>query len=81
MTMRYAIAQEITSARIDALLRKWLVRLPHPAQDRIQGVRYDISILQAEFALTCVFDRPGRVFFEEVIRENIDIGRPDHVDL
>ena len=81
MTMRYAIAQEITSAR--ALLRKWLARLPHPAQDRIQGVRYDISILQAEFALTCVFDRPvqGRVFFEEVIRENIDIGRPDHVDL
>ena len=80
-----AITQEITSARIDALLRKWLARLPHPftAQDRIHGVRYDISILQAEFALTCVFDRPvqGRVFFEEVIRENIDIGRPDHVQL
>ena len=65
-----AISQEITSARIDALLRKWLARLPHPftAQDRIHGIRYDISILQAEFALTCVFDRPiqGRVFFEEV---------------
>jgi hypothetical protein len=28
-------------------------------------------------------DRPlcGRVFFEEVIRENLDIGRPDHVQL
>ena len=78
-----AIAQEITPACIDALLRKWLARLPHPftAQDRIHGVRYDISVLQAEFALTCVFDRPvqGRVFFEEVIRENV--GRPDHVQL
>ena len=47
------------------------------------GYRYDISILQAEFSLTQVLDRPhtGRVFFEEVIRENLDIGRPDHVQL
>ena len=34
-------------------------------------------------ALTQVFDRPaqGRVFFEEVLRENLDMGRPDHVQL
>ena len=40
-------------------------------------------MLQAEFALTQVFDRPvqGRVFFEEVMRENLDLGRPDHVQL
>ena len=33
--------------------------------------------------MTQVLDRPtsGRVFFEEVIRENLDIGRPDHVQL
>jgi hypothetical protein len=33
--------------------------------------------------LTQVLDRPqsGRVFFEEVIRENLDIGRPDQVQL
>src|SRR5262249_37137039 len=43
----------------------------------------EASILQAEFALTQVLDRPltGRVFFEEVIRENLDIGRPDQVQL
>jgi hypothetical protein len=42
-----------------------------------------VSILQAEFSLTQVLDRPlcGRVFFEEVIRENRDIGRPDQVQL
>jgi len=36
------------------------------------------SILQAEFSLTQVLDQPvtGRVFFEQVIRENLDIGRP-----
>jgi hypothetical protein len=62
-----------------------LARLPHPftARDRAAGYRYDVSILQAEFSLTQVLDRPlsGRVFFEEVIRENLDLGRPDQVQL
>ena len=40
-------------------------------------------MLQAEFALTQVFDRPlqGRQCFEEVIRENLDLGRPEQVQL
>ena len=79
------LADGLTAKRVDALLRKWLARLPHPftAGDRQQGIRYDVSILQAEFARTDVFDRPaqGRVFFEEVLRENLDMGRPDHVQL
>jgi len=66
-------------------LRKWLHRLPHPftRADRAAGYRYDISILQAEFSLTQVLDRPvtGRAFFEEVIRENLDIGRPSQAQL
>ena len=70
-------------ARSTALLRKWLAILPHPftAADRAAGYRYDISIWQAEFSLTQVLDRPvtGRVFFEHVIRDNLDIGRPDQV--
>jgi hypothetical protein len=79
------IAAGLGAAAIDALLRKWLARLPHPftAADRQAGYRYDLSILQAEFSLTQVLDRPltGRVFFEEVIRENLDLGRPDQVQL
>src|SRR6516165_5016712 len=75
----------LSATKIDALLRKWLARLPHPftAADRAAGYRYDLSILQAEFSLTQVLDRPlcGRIFFEEVIRENLDIGRPDQVQL
>jgi hypothetical protein len=75
----------LSGAKIDALLRKWLARLPHPFtdQDRQAGYRYDVSILQAEFSLTQVLDRPrtGRIFFEEVIRENLDLGRPDQVQL
>lgn len=79
------IAEQLDAPKIEALFRKWLRRLPHPytAADRKAGYRYDLSILQAEFSLTMVLDRPmtGRVFFEEVIRENLDIGRPDHVQL
>jgi hypothetical protein len=79
------IADGLTAEKIDALLRKWLRKLPHPfdAADRAAGYRYRLSILQAEFSLTQVLDRPvtGRVFFEDVIRENLDIGRPDQVQL
>jgi hypothetical protein len=79
------LCDHLSGAKIDALLRKWLTRLPHPFtdQDRKAGYRYDVSILQAEFSLTQVLDRPltGRIFFEEVIRENLDIGRPDQVQL
>jgi len=79
------IADGLSAAKIDALLRKWLAQLPHPysPRDRRAGYRYDISILQAEFSLTQVLDKPqtGRIFFEQVIRENLDVGRPDQVQL
>jgi hypothetical protein len=80
-----ALCDGLSAAKIDALLRKWLHRLPHPftPADRRAGYRHDCSILQAEFSLTQVLDRPltGRIFFEEVIRENVDLGRPDQVQL
>src|SRR5438270_193786 len=80
-----AICDGLSASKIDALLRKWLRLLPPPytAGDRQAGYRYQISILQAEFSLTQVLHRPvtGRVFFEEVIRENLDIGRPSQVQL
>jgi len=80
-----AICDRLGPDQIDALLRKWLARLPHPftAADRDAGYRYDLSILQVEFSLTQMLDKPvsGRVFFEQVIRDNLDIGRPDQVAL
>jgi hypothetical protein len=79
------IADSLDAAKIDAVVRKWLRRLPHPflAAHRAAGYRYQLSILQAEFALTQVLDRPrtGRGFFEEVMRENLDLGRPDQMQL
>jgi hypothetical protein len=79
------ICDQLGPEQIDGLLRRWLDQLPHPytPRDREAGYRYDLSILQAEFSLTQILDRPlsGRIFFEEIIRENLDIGRPDMVQL
>jgi len=53
---------------------------PHPftAADRAAGHRHDLSILQAEFSLTQMLETPisGRIFLEQVIRDNLDIGPP-----
>ena len=80
-----AICNRLGPEQIDALLRKWLARLPHPfgPADRSAGYRYELSILQAEFSLTQMLDQPvsGRVVFEQVIRDNLDIGRPGQVSL
>lgn len=70
---------------IDRVFRKWLNRLPLPlrAEDRQAGYDWNLSIWQMEVSLTQIFDRPlrGREFFEEIIRDNLDLGRPDRVQL
>jgi hypothetical protein len=70
---------------IDRVFRKWLSRIPLPLrrQDRRAGYDWDLSIWQMEVSLTQIFDRPvrGREFFEEIIRDNLDLGRPDRVQL
>jgi hypothetical protein len=79
------VCDSLSAEDVDAFFRRWLKRLPHPftPKDRAAGFVYRLSILQMEVSLTQVFDRPihGREFFEEVIRENLDIGRPDQVQL
>lgn len=80
-----ALADGLSAEKIEALVRKWLGRLPQPftPAERVAGYDYDLSILQAEFSLTQVLDRPltGRLFFEQAIRENLDLGRPEQVQL
>lgn len=79
------ICDSLSAAKIDTLLRTWLARLPHPysAADRAAGYRYQLSIWQIELSLTQVLDRPlsGRVLFEDIIRENLDLGRPKQMQL
>ena len=64
---------------------RWSKRLPWPLtpRDRAAGYRHKLALWQIEVSLTHVFDKPvqGRHFFEEVIRENLDLGRPQRVSL
>lgn len=82
---RNRICARLGPAQIDALVRKWLHILPHlfTASERRADYRYEVSILQADLSLTQSVDRPlsERVFFEEVIGDNVGLGRLDHVSL
>jgi hypothetical protein len=79
------VCDSLSDADIVAFFTRWQAQLPLPlaAAHHACGFTYQLSILQAEVSLTQVFDRPlrGREFFESVIRENLDLGRPDQVQL
>ncbi|HSG39542.1 MAG TPA: hypothetical protein VLE27_07870 [Thermoanaerobaculia bacterium] len=79
------ICDSLGAAQVEAFLARWLERLPMPltGEDRAAGYDWKLSIWQMEVSLTQVFDRPirGREFFEEVMRDNLDLGRPDRVQL
>jgi hypothetical protein len=79
------IAGQLGPDHIQAFFTKWLDRLPLPLspEDRAAGYDWRLSVWQAEVSLTQVFTRPvrGRQFFDEVIRENLDLGRPERVQL
>ena len=81
----HQICDSLGPEDIDRVFRKWLQRIPLPLrpQDREAGYDWSLSIWQMEVSLTQIFDRPlrGREFFEEIIRDNLDLGRPDRVQL
>ena len=79
------ICNELDGSHVQGFFDRWSHTLPWPLtpEDRASGYEHRLSIWQCEVSLTQVFDRPvqGRHFFEEVIRDNIDLGRPDRVSL
>lgn len=79
------ICDQLGTEQIQAFFDKWIEKLPMPlsAQDRQAGYRHRLSIWQLEVSRTQVFsdEQHGREFFETVIRENLDLGRPDRVQL
>jgi hypothetical protein len=80
-----ALCERLGADDIEAFFTRWLARLPLPLtpRDHAAGFAYRLSILQMEVSRTQVFDRPGRgrEFFEEIIRDNLDLGRPSRVQL
>jgi hypothetical protein len=79
------ICDGLTDQKIYRFTGKWLARLPQPftREDQDAGYRWQLSVHQAGFSTTMALDRPvsGRIFFEQLIRENLDIGRPDKVNI
>lgn len=84
-TRLQTICDQLGPADVQAFFDRWSARLPAPmtAIDRAAGYTHRLALQQVEISLTQVFARPvqGRHFFEAVIRENLDLGRPDRVAL
>jgi hypothetical protein len=80
-----AVCTSLSDTDIATCFARWLDRVPLPltAADATAGFGYRLSILQMEVSRTHVFDdaQRGREFFEEVIRDHLDLGRPDRVQL
>jgi hypothetical protein len=79
------ICDGLTGQKIYRFAGKWLARLPQPftRADEDADYRWQLSVKQIEFSTTMALDRPlaGRIFFEQLIRDNLDIGRPDKVNI
>jgi len=80
-----AICDRLGPAEIQAFCDRWLARLPVPltAADQAAGYWWELSMRQVETSRTMVFDAPrqARAFFEALIADNLDLGRPEHVEI
>jgi hypothetical protein len=80
-----AICDRLGPGAINVFFERWMSRLPLPLTntDRAAGYWWELSMRQVETSRTIVFDAPRRArsFFEALVVDNLDIGRPDHVEL
>jgi len=79
------ICDRLGPGTITVFAERWWARLPLPltAADRAAGYWWDLSMRQVETSRTLVFDRPanGRTFFDALVTDNLDLGRPDQIEL
>jgi hypothetical protein len=82
------LQQICTSLGPDAIrvfCQRWWSRLPLPLTDadRAAGYWWEISMRQVEVSRTIVFDAPRhtRTFFEALLVDNLDIGRPEQMQI
>ena len=79
------ICDQLGPAHIQAFFHRWtdLLPLPLDSADRAAGYWWELSMRQIETSRTLVFDQPrrARAFFEALVADNLDVGRPDHVEL
>src|SRR3954467_513988 len=80
-----AICDRLGPATIEAFAERWFAVLPLPLtpHDQAGGYWWEISMRQVEVSRTIVFAQPrhARGFFEALVADNLDIGRPEQVEL
>ena len=79
------ICHQLDEPKIQALFDRWVEQIPWPItpQQRAAGYAHQLSIWQLEVSRTQVFEDPeqGWALVEALIRDNLDLGRPDRVSL
>jgi hypothetical protein len=79
------ICDRLQPGTIEVFAQRWMHRIPMPfgPADRDAGYWWEISMRQVEVSRTIVFDAPRRArwFFEALIGDNLDIGRPQNVEI
>jgi hypothetical protein len=79
-----AICDRLGPGTIRVFFERWMARLPLPlsAADRNAGYWWDLTMRQVETSRTIVLDAPrhARAFFEALVADNLDLGRPEHVE-
>src|SRR5437588_1645161 len=70
---------------VQVWFERWMARIPLPLDDadRDGGYWWELSMRQVETSRTLVFDGDchARAFFEALLCENMDLGRPENVEL
>jgi hypothetical protein len=79
------ICDRLGPEQIQRFFDRWMSVLPLPLDDhdRAGGYWWELSMRQIEVSRTIVFDAPrnARAFFEALVADNLDVGRPDSVEL
>jgi len=79
------ICDRLGPGHIQVFAERWWARLPLPftRADRDAGYWWDISMRQVEVAKTITFTAPrhARAFFEALAADNLDLGRPDNMEI
>ena len=80
-----AICDRFGPGTVQVWFERWMARLPLPltSTDRDAGYWWELSMRQTETSRTLVFDDDvhARAFFEALLCENMDLGRPENVEL
>jgi hypothetical protein len=70
---------------VQVWFERWMAKIPLPLTDgdRDAGYWWELSMRQVETSRTLVFDGDchARAFFEALLCENMDLGRPENVEL